>query len=183
MRSIAWPIILGLVGAAPAQETPEFPKPGKEHAFLKQFEGTWDAQCRVLGGDKDDSEFLESRGREIATVGYGDFWLVLDFTGEMHQKSFEGRGTIGYDPVRKKYVLTWFDSLSPRLTTAEGDADPSRKTLTVQARGIDPVSKDPVQQKMVFQIQDPDRHTLTFYMSGAEGKERKAMEIVYTRRK
>ena len=166
------------------QEEPEFPRPAKEHSILRQFEGDWDAQCRVMvrGGDV-DREFLESSGREYAKLGYGGFWLTLDFSGEMHEKSFEGRGTLGWDPLKKKYLLTWFDSLNPRMMIAEGNADPTGRKITVYASRVDPVTQDPYQEKLVFETRDSNTRTLTFIMPGDDGKDRKAMEIVYTRRK
>jgi len=171
-------------GALPwFQDEPEFPRPAKEHSVLRQFEGDWDARCRVIGqGIEADREFLESSGREYAKLGYGGFWLTLDFTGEMHEKSFEGRGTLGWDPVKKKYLLTWFDSLNPRMLIAEGDADPTGKKITVVAGRTDPVTREPYQEKLVFETRDSNTRTLTFLMAGDDG-ERKAMEIVYTRRK
>lgn len=178
-------VAVALAGVPGAQDAPEFPKPQKEHSILKQFEGDWDAQCRLLYPEEPgkDRESIQSRGREVAKLGYGDFWLVLDFTGEMHEKPFEGRGTIGYDPLKKKYVLTWFDSLNPRMMIAEGDADESGRMISLQADAVDPVTKEPYQQRLVFEVKDAGTRTLSFYFSVAEGKERKAMEIVYTRRK
>ena len=164
------------------QDEPEFPKPAKEHSILRQFEGDWDAQCRILGHGA-ERDALESSGREYAKLGYGGFWLTLDFSGEMHEKSFEGRGTIGWDPLKKKYLVTWFDSLNPRMLIAEGDADPSGRILTVEATVVDPVCQEPYQKKLVFEIKDKTTRTLNFIMTDDEGKDRRLMEIVYTRRK
>lgn len=179
MNRIAGFAVLALGALAHAQD--EFPQPSKEHSFLRQFEGDWDARCRVFGHGA-EPDFPESSGREYAKLGYGGFWLTLDFSGEMHEKSFEGRGTIGWDPLKEKYQLTWLDSLNPRMLIAEGSVDPAGKILSVEASVVDPVTQEPYQKKLVFEIKDKTTRTLTFLMAGAEGKDRKLMEIVYTRR-
>jgi hypothetical protein len=171
-------VALGGVALA-QQDAPEFPKPLKEHQILKQFEGDWDATCRITG--KADKESLQSQGREAARVSYGGFWLVTEFKGEAHQKTFDGRGTIGYDPVKQKYVLTWIDSLNPRMMTAEGSADKDGKVLTFYGGCVDPSDKTQVQDKLVFEVRDGDTRTLTFYTTGAEKKDQKGTEILYTR--
>jgi len=180
MRHAAWVMAVALGGVALAQQdAPEFAKPQREHQILKQFEGDWDVTCRLTG--KADKENLQSQGREVARVSYGGFWLLTEFKGEAHQKSFDGRGTIGYDPVKQKYVLTWIDSLNPRMMTAEGSADKDGKILTFYGECVDPSDKKQLQEKLVFEFKDADTRTLTFSKSGADKKEEKGMEILYTR--
>jgi hypothetical protein len=168
-----------MAGVALAQEAPESQKPQKEHQILKQWEGDWDATARMTG--KSEKENVESRGRETAKLAYGGFWLVMEFTGESQQKAFQGRGTIGYDPAKQKYVLTWIDSMNPRMMTAEGSADKDGKVLTFYGECVDPSDKKQTQEKLVFEIRDADTRTLTFYTTGAEKKDQKGMEILYTR--
>jgi hypothetical protein len=181
MRHTAWLIAVALGGVALAQDAPEFPKPQKEHQILKQFEGDWDATCRMIGKTGTDKEEAQSKGHEVAKVSYGGFWMVMEFTGEAHQKSFDGRGTIGYDPVKQKYVLTWIDSLNPRMMTAEGTADKDGRTLTFYGECVDPSDKKQTQEKLVFEFRNADTRTLTFSKGGPDVKEQKGMEILYTR--
>jgi hypothetical protein len=175
-------VAIALGGVALAQDAPEFPKPQKEHQILKQFVGDWDATCRMIGKvDKADKETMQSKGHEVAKLSYGGFWLVMEFTGEAHQKAFEGQGTIGYDPVKQKYVMTWVDSLNPRMMTAEGTADKDGKILTFYGECVDPSDKRQLQEKLVFEFKDADTRMLTITASGPEKKEPKGMEILYTR--
>ncbi|MEZ0267463.1 MAG: DUF1579 family protein [Phycisphaerae bacterium] len=55
--------------------------------------------------------------------------------------------------------------------------------MTVTSEGIDPMTDQKMKMKMVYTIQDKDKHTFTMYMPGPDGKEAKMMEIVYTRAK
>lgn len=174
MRHAAWMLALAL-----AQDAPEFPKPQREHQILKQWEGDWDATCRLAA--RPGQENVEFKGREAATLAYGGFWLVMELTGEAHRKTFQGRGTIGYDPAKQKYVLTWIDSLNPQMMTAEGGAEKDGKVLTFYGGCVDPSDKTQVQDKLVFEIRDADTRTLTFYTTGADRKDQKGMEILYTR--
>jgi len=181
MRHAAWLVAVALGGVALAQDAPEFPKPQKEHQILKQFEGDWDATCRMIGKSDTDKEEVQSKGHEVAKLSYGGFWVVMEFTGEAHRKSFDGRGTIGYDPVKQKYVLTWIDSLNPRMMTAEGTADKDGKILTFYGECVDPSDKKQTQEKLVFEFRNADTRTLTFSKGGGDAKDQKGMEILYTR--
>ncbi|HEV3263156.1 MAG TPA: DUF1579 family protein, partial [Gemmataceae bacterium] len=87
------------VGAGPVAAQPAPPKPGPEHKMLKQFEGDWDATV-AMGGQ-------ESKASSSYKLGLGGFWLTHDFRGEFGGQKFHGRGTTGYDPIKKKYVSTW----------------------------------------------------------------------------
>lgn len=184
MKILVSVVAVALAGVAWAQDAHEMPKPQKEHQLLKQFEGDWDAHVRMFGIlNKEGKPIPETMGRETAKMGYGGFWLAVEFTGEMHQKPYDGHGAIGYDPMKKKYVLVWIDSMHPRLWTAEGEADASGKTFTFHSTGVDPMTKEPIQITQVFQIKDADSWTMTKSFVGAEDKERKGMQIEYTRHK
>lgn len=184
MRSIAWIVAVALGGVAGAQDAPEFPKPQKEHAILKQFVGEWDATCRMTrksDQDRSGNDTVQSKGHETAKLGFNGFWVVTDFTGQMHDKSFQGRGTIGYDPVKQKYLLSWIDSFNPRMMVAEGEADKSGKILTFYGECVDPSDKQQNSERLVFEFRDENTRTLTFTISGGDKKEQGGMEILYTR--
>jgi len=99
--------VLGTFVASPAAQ-PSTAKPGPEHEMLKEkFEGDWDASMD-FGGNK-------SKGTARYKMGIGGFWLLMDFTGDFAGAKFEGKGATGYDPVKKKYVGTWIDTMTPHL--------------------------------------------------------------------
>src|SRR5215469_14718110 len=108
--------LLALIGCVLAcwtlarADEPQPPKPPIELDKLKGCVGDWD--CVVKYGKE------EMKGSATYKVGYGGFWLVEDFKGEGGM--FEGRGTTGYDPIKKKYVSTWIDSESPVMMTMQG---------------------------------------------------------------
>src|SRR5439155_18730659 len=103
--------LMALLTPATSAQPPS-PKPGPEHEHLKKMEGTWDAVIRAGEG--------ESKGTMVYKMELGGFWLVSDFKAEFGGQPFRGRGVDGYDPVKKKYVSSWVDSMSPMLLVFEG---------------------------------------------------------------
>ena len=99
--------------------------------------------------------------------------------------AFEGHGQFGYDPARKKYVGTWIDSMSPTLSVLEGSYDAKTKTLTYTCDGVCPKDGSKLKQRMVTTTKADGTRVFAVFMTGEAtgGKEVKAMETVYTRRK
>jgi hypothetical protein len=163
------------------QEQREMPKPGKEHAALKQLEGEWEAHGKFVMDPSQPP--CEMTGTETAKVGYGGFWLTTEFRGTMLGNPIEGRWTMTYSPIKKKYVATWIDSMMPFLFTAEGELDATGKIYTFVADSFDPASGKLIKERWVMETKDADNHTMTFYSPEKDGKERKSGEIVYKRKK
>src|SRR5687768_8662814 len=91
-----------------AEQGMSMPKPGPEHAALKQDVGTWDATVEMWM--EPGKPPTTSKGTEVNTMGPGGFWLLTAFKSEMMGAPFEGHGMTGYDPAKKVYVSTWVDS-------------------------------------------------------------------------
>jgi hypothetical protein len=154
------------VGAQP-------PKPGPEHEKLKRYEGKWDATVNFGG--------MESKGVATYRMGLGGFWLLSEFQGDFGGMKFEGKGTAGYDPIRKKYVSTWVDSMSPTLMVMEGDYDKDSKVYTETGEGPGPDGK---LMKMKSAIEFKDDDTFVFTMNNVvDGKDQEMMKITYKRKK
>jgi Protein of unknown function (DUF1579) len=157
-------------------------KPTDEHKILASEEGTWDGTIKSFMGGP-DAEPMISKGTEVNTVMSGGLWVLSKFDGDFGGMKFEGRGQFGYDPVKKKYVGTWIDSLSPNLSVLEGSYDPKTKTMTYIGDGT---SAEGIKytQKMVTTAKDDDSRVFTLYMKVGEAKdEAKFLEITYTKRK
>jgi hypothetical protein len=174
--SLAW----FLAAFAVAQEPS---KPLPEHKILASDEGTWDATIRMYAGGP-DAEPSVSKGSEVNEVLPGGLWVLSKFEGEFGGMKFHGRGQFGFDPVKKKYVGTWLDSMSTVLSVLEGDYDAKTKTMTYVGDGYDPEHKAKFSQKMVTTMKDDGTRVFTLYMK-FEGQpaEAKFMEITYTKRK
>jgi hypothetical protein len=160
-----------------AQEGPPAPSPGPEHEMLKRDVGVWDATVEMFGPP--GAPAMTSKGTETNAM-VGAFWLVSQFKSEMMGQPFEGQGTTGYDPLKKKFVGTWIDSLTPGLATVESTYDAKTRTMTGFMVGPDPASK----LRETTEWKTPDLRVFTMYgPKGPDGKEPVMMKITYTRRK
>jgi len=159
--------------ALPLAAQPPMPKPGPEHALLKKFVGDWNATVKMMGG--------ESKAVATFKMDLGGFWLSLDFKGEFEGQKFEGKGTTGFDPIKKKYVGTWVDSMSPSLTVMEGAFDKDGKTFTELGEGPGMDGKL-MKMKNIHQFKDNDTIVFTMYQV-KDGKDEEMMTITYKRKK
>ncbi len=171
-----------VLGAAQlhAQEGMAMPKPGPEHELLKSDVGVWDAT--VESSMAPGAPPNVSKGTETNSL-VGGFWLVSQFKGDMMGQAFEGLGTTGFDPGKKKYVGTWIDSMTPGLYTSEGTYDAASRTMTTWMEGPDASGKI-TKTRTTTQWQGADARVFTMYgPKGADGKEPVMMKITYKRRK
>ncbi len=175
---------LGLFGLATfsnGQDSP-VPKPTPEHKLLAHGVGTWDATIKSwMQGP--GSEASVSKGVEIVKLMPGGLWLVSEFHGKFGDMEFHGQGQSGYDPLKKKYIGSWIDSMETTIMIMEGDFDPKTSTLTMYSKGVDPAGK-PYESKMVEVHKDKDARVFTMFMKSDETKSEyvKIMEISYVRR-
>ena len=87
----------------------------------------------------------------------------------------------GYDPVTKKFVSVWVDSMSYAPMSLTGDYDKAKRTLTMRGEVSGPDGK-PAKVKLVTVHPDKDHQSFKFFMI-QDGNEIEAMSIDYTRRK
>jgi hypothetical protein len=160
-------------------EAPAMPTPGPEHAVLKDSAGSWDATVESFAAPGQPP--MLAKGIETGAM-VGGFWLVSDFKSEVMGQPFLGRSTLGFDPVKKKYVSTWIDSMTPSLSVGESDYDAATKTFTGWTDGIDHRGR-PTRFKTVTVFKDPATRISTMSMKGPDGKEMTVMRITYTREK
>ena len=157
--------------------------PTPEHERLARDVGTWDATIKSwMQGP--GSEPSVSKGVEVAKMMPGGLWVLSEFHGKFGDTAFHGQGQTGYDPVKKKYIGTWVDSMSPTIMITEGDFDPQTNTFTMYSKGVDPAGK-PYDAKMVDVHKDKDTRVFSMSMKSDEtrGEYIKVMEISYVKRR
>ena len=151
------------------------PKPTKEHEWLKSRIGTWDAtvSCPMMGAPTQGTE---------TTKAFGDFSIVSDFKGEMMGQAFTGLSLMTYDPIKKKYVSTWCDSMMPAISMFEGTLDASGKKLTSTGKAAN-MQGVLVDWTNVLEVKGPDEAVFTMYETSKGASDATAMRIDYKRRK
>ena len=174
-------IVASIVSAPAMGQT--LPKPTAEHKVLAADEGTWDATIKSFAAGP-DAEPMVSKGTEVNTVLTGGLWALSKFDGDFGGMKFEGRGQFGYDPIKKKYVGSWIDSLNPTLSVLEGTYDSKTKTMTFVGEATDPSTKSKYTQKMVTTAKADGTRVFTLYIKFDGGADEvKLMEVNYQRRK
>jgi hypothetical protein len=172
MKTVRWSCAVALaVLAAPAAQAQDFPKPGPEHEVLKKWEGIWDLTVRYAG--------TESKGIVTYKMDLGGLWLVGSLETEFGGMKFSGRSMDTYDPVKKKYVGVWVDSMSTNPMLMEGTYDKAKNTMTMIGEGPGMDGK-PTKFKSVSVMTDDN--TIEFGMFMGDAKD-PAFTITYKRRK
>jgi hypothetical protein len=182
-------LLLGVglsVGPAGAEQKkdaapPEAPmaKPGPEHALLARDVGTWDASLEMRMAPNDKPQV--SQGVEQSRL-LGGLWLITDFKATVMGQPFEGHGVMGFDPMKKKYVGTWVDSMSLGISPSEASYDPATRTLAGWMEGPDMTGKITRSRETTVWKND-DTRVFTIYSKSPEGVEFPGLQITYTRRK
>ena len=166
-------------GAGKDQMIPAWMRPGEQHKLLAAHAGSWDFKMK----------WTDPSTGEGATTGKSDMKMIFDgrYLEDLTQSSFqgmafEGRGFTGFDMIKKKFVTTWFDSMSTGLAVFEGTYDAASKSLSFTGEMPDMTGKY-VKSRIVQKWTDNDHFTSTFFMPGPDGKETTHMVIEYTRAK
>jgi hypothetical protein len=144
-------------------------KPGKEHEFLKELVGDWDVTFDV-----------NMTGKSVYKMAHNDLWLESHVEMDMPQGKFTGQGLDSYDPIKKKFVAIWVDSMSTSPIILEGDMDAATKTLTMKGKGPDPEGKI-VDYKMSTEYKDKNTHIFKMWMGTTTGEP--MMNATYKRKK
>ncbi len=179
-RRLLATLVLSTCALPAAAQAP--PAPLREHEEMAREVGVWDAETTMWMTP--DSEPVASKGTETNAM-LGKFWLTSVFEGEMMGEKFTGHMQLGFDPLKKKYVGTWIDSVSPFAFALEGQYDLATHTLTIMMNGTSAQTGQPETAKNVTRYIDDDTKVFEMYMpvEGKDGEWWKMMEIKYKRRK
>lgn len=156
-------------------------EPQKEHQWLQQLVGEWtyESSC-AAGPDKPDAKF---KGTE-SVRSLGGLWILGEGQSEMPDGSI-GRMliTIGYDPLKGRFVGTWIGSMMTHLWVYEGFLDDAGRTLTLESQG--PSFTDPGKLETyrdIIEIRNENQRVLTSNVRGPDGAWNAFMTAIYTRK-
>jgi hypothetical protein len=114
-------------------EAMPFPEPHAEHEWLHRMVGEWTVEVEMSMGP--DTPPQTSTGTERVR-SLGGLWTVGEATGEM-----PGGGeatmimTLGYDPLKARFVGTFVGSMMTNMWVYEGALDERGTTLTLDTEG------------------------------------------------
>lgn len=164
-----------------SQETTEhtLPQPTAEHTRLQERVGSWDVACSFYMDPSQPP--LETQGRERVEA-FGQFWTIGLFETEMMGMPFQGRGTIGYDPLAEHYVTTWIDTMMPHLYVFTGKYDAAGRVLEMEGEGPDcTVAGRIARYRTREERRSADEHVFEMFMQTAGGEWVKNFTHVYRR--
>lgn len=166
-----------------AQEAPQMPQPVKEHEWLQQLVGTWDAEAEMHG--EPGQPAMQSKGIETVR-SVGGFWVQTEMKSTLPWDSsapFTGIMTLGYDPGARKYRGTWIDSMTSHLWIYEGALDATGKVLTLETRGPCPHRPGELANfRETIEIKDAHIRTFTTSIQNEDGTWTKMMTATSRRR-
>ena len=153
---------------------PPAPEVTKQHEMLKKEIGVWDAELKMWMAGPDAEPMVMPAVEKNRMMG--DLWVMSEF----ESGPFQGFGQVGYDPVKKKFVGTWVDNMTPHLSMMEGNHD-DNGNLVMYSEGYNPQTKEMEKTKTVSRsISDDEKDFVVYKKVGDEWV--KSMEIKYKRR-
>ncbi len=156
-------------------------EPQQEHQWLQQLVGEWSFESECSMGP--DQPPMKDTGSE-SVRSLGGLWTLGEWHNLCDGKSAVSIMTLGFDPVRQKFVGTFVVSTMTHMWVYEGTLDASGKVLTLDTEGPD-FSGGPnlVKYKDVIEFVSDDHRTLTSHLQGPDGEFKQFMIADYRRKK
>lgn len=160
----------------------DFAKPGAEHAWMATQTGTWVCDSIKQWMDPNQPPAISSATEKI-TMAINGLYQMTDFTGNMMGQPFTGHAMMGFDKMKKKFVLSWIDNMGSGIVHMEGLYNDATKTLNLSGTQSDPgqQKETALRQEIVFDTQAS--FIMRMYGTGFDGKEAKFMEGTFKRKK
>jgi len=157
-----------LVSTAAAQDPADFPKPQEEHELLQHMAGDWEIETKGQMGP--DAPPMACKGAMNAN-SLGGVWVLANWKMDTPGMPMQAVQTIGYDPEKKQYVGTWVDSMTSHMWRYEGQFDPDKKLLSLEADGPNMMTPGKTSKyRDAYEFKSPDEIIMTSSMQGDDGK-------------
>ncbi len=153
--------------------------PGAAHHVLDQKIGKWN--LTVTNYMSPGAEPTRATGTcEIKWI-MDDRYIEDTTSGEAMGQQFQGRGVMGFDNLKKKYVSTWIDNTITGVMTSEGTYDATRKMFTYTTQQPDVATGTFTRGRATERFIDKDHWVMQSFAPDANGDEYMTIEIHYTR--
>jgi len=171
------------------QQMAEMSKINENHKLLSSLDGTWDSAVKFWMNPDPNAPPQESKATATRKTIMDGRYVMMDVSGTMQMPGedgkmkdveFKGMGTEGYDNAKKKFVASWIDNMGTGIEFSEGKYDPATKTFTYTME-MEPVPGMKTHVREVLKLVDDTHMQLEWYETQGKGKEKKTMEIAYTK--
>jgi hypothetical protein len=157
-----------------------FMTPGEVHKMLASSNGIWDEEITMWMAPGAPPEKAKAKAENKMILN--GLYQQSTSTGNFGGMPFEGISTTGYDNGRKMFMSTWIDNMGSSITYMEGTWDEATKTVNMKGKQTDPMTGKVVDVRETLHIIDGDTQMMEMFET-KDGKERKTMEIKFTRSK
>lgn len=160
-------------------------KPEPQHAWLNQLVGQWTWACDMMEG-ADEKTAAEHKGTETVR-SLGGIWIVGDGTSNMPNPDGTPCSTVitlGYDPVKKRFVGSFIASMMTHLWPYEGEMSADGKSIVLNSEG--PSFTTPGKSAKYIDtitMETRDRRILTSQYQADDGSWHQFMRAIYMRSK
>ena len=177
--SIAIALVGGVSGVLAQSAAPS--APAKDHEWLKQLVGKWDAQFKMYM--QPDQPPAESAGTDSVRA-LGDHWIIAETKATMMGAPYNGILSLGYNALKKQFNGTWIDSFGGQLWVYKGTLNDAGDTMTLETEGPSLQAPDKIARyKEIIQITGKDSRTFTSTFETDDGTWMKILTIEYRRKK
>lgn len=154
--------------------------PGPMHEMLAKANGEWNEEVTMWMSP--GAPPAKSTATCTNTMILGGRYQQSNSKGEFSGMPFEGISTMGYDNGRKVFVSTWVDNMGTGIMYTEGKYDEKTKTVAFTGTAYDCMPGKMAKVRENFKMIDDNNQFMEMFMTGADGKEFKTMEIKFTRK-
>ena len=157
-------------------------EPQKEHQWLERLVGEWTTESEMI--DEPGKPPMKHTGTE-SVRSLGGLWVLCEGRGETPDDGTPTSiMTLGYDPVKKRFVGTFIASVMTHLWVYDGELDPAGNVLTLDAEGPSFTTEGKMAKyKDVIELKSDDHRVLTSNVLGDDGKWHHFMTATYRRTK
>jgi hypothetical protein len=152
----------------------EMPGPVEEHGLLQKFVGEWESEGEAFMAPGQPPTKL--KGVESSRM-IGGFWFVAQIKSSVPDFPYEQILTLGYDPVKKKYIGTVIDSMTSHIWQLEGTFDATGNILAWETEGPVPDPENPSKFREVIDLKGSDHKVFTSSVLGPDGSWNTVMRI------
>ena len=156
----------------------EYMTPSPVHKMLASADGNWNGAVTMWMADGAPPEKMTAISNNKMILG--GRYQQTTVSGSMMGMPFEGMSILGYDNAQKLFKSTWIDNMGTGVMNLTGTWDEATNTMTMRGTSYDPLQGKESDVRQTFKIIDDKNQLMEMYMT-KDGKEFKAMEIVYTR--